>query len=71
MLNPEPDSQGPAVLPEITAFLREHPEYGSLQQTAVMPDWAKGERQQVNLTSGNYLFYLQVGQVDTFYKYGG
>lgn len=68
---PEPDSQGPAVMPEIAAFLAEHPEYGSVQQTVTMPDWAKGARQQVNLTSGNYLFYVQDGQVVTVYKYEG
>lgn len=68
---PEPDSQSPAILPEIAVFLREHPEYGSVQQTVAMPAWAKGARQQVNLTSGNYLFYVQEGQVVTVYKYEG
>ena len=69
----EPEAENPslAVRPEIAAFLTEHPEYGSVEQAVAMPDWAKGVRQQVHLTSGSYLFYLQDGQVVTVYKYEG
>lgn len=64
-----PEREGPTPLPAIAEFVEDNPEYGSVRETVAMPDWARGPRQQVHTSSGNYLFYVQDGQVVTVYRY--
>ncbi len=60
-----------AMLPAVTAFLREHQEFGSpgtVEQTA---DWAEGKRQIISFSSGKYFeFYEAKGQVTTVWETG-
>ena len=57
-----------ATLPGIAAFLKVHSDFGSPKSVEEMPNWARGERQQVRTTKGAHLFYLEKGEVVTVYS---
>ena len=60
-----------ALLPEIRAFLNQHPEYGKVVAVTSQPDWVKGKRQTITTRTNSglrdYLFYTKQGQVQTVY----
>ena len=53
----------------IKTFLLAHPEYGDLEKTSVMPDWASGKTKKVTTSRGEYLFYIEGTEVVSVYKY--
>ena len=59
------------LLPEIRTFLAEHREYGKIVAVTNQPDWAKGKRQTVTMSTSSglqdYLFYTKEGKVQTVY----
>jgi hypothetical protein len=64
-----PQPAGPALLPEVAAFLASHPEYGKPTGVQAVPNWAKGKRQRVRFDSGrDLLFYEKGGAVATVYE---
>jgi hypothetical protein len=67
-------AQNLKVLPEISSFLSEHPEYGTPVAIQAVPDWAQGKRQRVVLeyggTEDSLLFYIKDDKVVTVYRDG-
>lgn len=60
---------GVEVLPEVSAFLLEHPEFGEARRTQAVPNWLKGKRQRITSSTGReLLFYMLDGQVVTVYE---
>lgn len=61
------------LLPEIRAFLGEHPEYGRAVAVTDQPDWARGKRQTVTASTSDglqdYLFYTENGKVVSVYAF--
>jgi hypothetical protein len=59
------------LLPGISTFLgQQKADFGgTVDGVTEMPDWANGPRQQVQLGSISYLFYLQDNEVVTVYRY--
>jgi hypothetical protein len=53
----------------VTTFLASHPELGEPSLAFPAPDWAQGSRQRVRTTKGDYLVYLQDGEVVTVNEY--
>jgi hypothetical protein len=47
----------------IRAFLLNHPEYGSFENTSNMPDWESGKWKKVTTSNGNYLFYFEGSEI--------
>lgn len=72
---PAPEAKPPvntadkALLPGISDFIKQRVEYGTVTSTDPQPDWADGKRQQVNTTTGRYLFYTYKDEVVGVYKY--
>ncbi|GAB6283279.1 MAG: hypothetical protein STSR0008_20390 [Ignavibacterium sp.] len=58
-----------AILPGIEEFVRSNSNYGTIKEFKNMPDWANGKRQQINTTTGNYLFYLYGNEVVGVWEY--
>lgn len=52
----------------INTFLKGHGELGTVISIEPAPDWARGERRRVRLTSGSYLFYFYEDRVVTIYR---
>ncbi|MBC8101608.1 MAG: hypothetical protein H7Z41_03365 [Cytophagales bacterium] len=64
-----PPAPAASALPEITTFLNQHQEFGSIVSVQREPDWSHGKRQRVNLSSGRkLLFYIRSGSVVTVYE---
>lgn len=56
----------PSLLPEISAFISTHKEFGKPVSTQSVPNWAQGKRQRVAFDSGrSLLFYTKDGRVVT------
>jgi hypothetical protein len=67
--NASTSSSGVRLLPEVSAFLENHTEFGSAVATDDVPDWAQGKRQRVRFESGRrLLFYTKTGSVVTVYE---
>jgi len=57
------------LLPEISAFLQQHTEFGKPIGSQSVADWAQGSRQRVMFDTGrNLLFYTKGGKVVTVYE---
>lgn len=54
--------------PAIQSFLVVNLEFGVARSVTAMPDWAEGPRQQVETTTGTFLFYLDEGGIVTVYR---
>ena len=66
---------GPAspdnVLPPITSFLEDHPEFGTIRDVERLSDWSEGGRQRVRTEGdggGWYVFYLRGDTVQSVYR---
>ncbi len=60
------------LMPEIKAFLEDHPEFGQPDEIRAVPDWVSGKRQGFFNKEGKYfLFYLKGGEVKTVYDITG
>ncbi len=59
------------LLPGIPEFLDQHAaEFGrNVTNVKDMPDWAEGRRQQVQIGSTSYLFYVRGNEVVTVYRH--
>ena len=64
---PQPSVNKP--LPQISTYINNHSEYGSVISINAQPDWAMGKRQEVRTTKGRYLFYLKGNEVDGIWEY--
>jgi hypothetical protein len=53
----------------IRAFLLDHPEYGTLERTDELPDWAFGKRKTVTTSTGKYVFYFEGSKVVSVDRY--
>ncbi len=58
-----------SLLPGIEAFLKMHPEYGTVIYTEKVSDWANGKREKVKTSTGEYLFYMYNNEVVGIDKY--
>lgn len=53
----------------MTSFLEEHPELGDLRSMEPEKDWRRGQRRQVELSTGRYLVYFFEGRVVTVQRH--
>ncbi len=49
----------------VATFLVAHPDLGDLQEIEPLPNWARGERRRVTLSTGRYVMYFFGGRVVT------
>ncbi|NOU18043.1 MAG: hypothetical protein HOO91_10865 [Bacteroidales bacterium] len=50
-------------------YVKQNPEYGNLNGTSDMPNWANGKRLEVRTDNGRYLFYISGNEVVGIDKY--
>jgi len=68
---PPPSASATTVHPAVTAFLAEHPEFGTPGNVEESADWAEGKRQIIAFGSGKFFeFYERHGKIITVWETG-